>query len=452
MSALKTSPADRESNIAASDLDKTLKHERYGEWVRFATNALRREPFLLKAEINGADARTAEGAALAEFRKSEPVTRYKRTMPVRKQDNAARELLQAGKNNLDADQAKLRIAWEYIYRNYWDTLIPSARDLVWLLFALADLDGPSVLLSHRLVVAMIALVTGKDPYDFTVIPKRAREQLLRAGIEIKLGKATAPEHRSTRTTAYNVLSGTMRTAISDQQSTSPSSTVKGLVDKRDAELGSVPDYPLLTNEQIEARDIAIRLLRVDKESRAREARWKALRARVARRHGVPVPAESEPGPRSAKEESRRLVERVRETQAGPESAVPADLESLLDEAQPGFSGLIGDLAGAGRAEYIDKFRELYCQGMEPAVATEHLDYQYRALVDRQALADAVARLTLDVDSQKMKPTAFGKLGLGGKLASDYHDVLNALWSRMLDLGEYEWQGSKLAQPDHRFIT
>jgi hypothetical protein len=69
-------------------------------------------------------------------------------------------------------------------------------------------------------------------------------------------------------------------------------------------------------------------------------------------------------------------------------------------------------------------------------------------VDRKALAIAVPKMTMSVDSQKMKPTALGKLGLGGKLASDYHDVLNALWSRMLDLGDGKgWTNSHLATPD-----
>src|ERR1022692_1835192 len=103
---------------------------------------------------------------------------------------------------------------------------------------------------------------------------------------------------------------------------------------------------------------------------------------------------------------------------------------------------------ARRAGYIDKFRELYCQDMQPTTATKHLDYQYRALCDRQAFASAVAEMTMGIDSQKMKPTAYGKLGLGGKLASEYHAVLNGLWSRMVDLGEgMGWAGSTLAQPD-----
>lgn len=70
---------------------------------------------------------------------------------------------------------------------------------------------------------------------------------------------------------------------------------------------------------------------------------------------------------------------------------------------------------ARRSEYLGKFRELYCPGLQKTKHTGHLDYQYRVLVDRDALAVAVARMTLDIDSEKMKPTCYGKTGLGGKL-------------------------------------
>jgi hypothetical protein len=32
----------------------------------------------------------------------------------------------------------------------------------------------------------------------------------------------------------------------------------------------------------------------------------------------------------------------------------------------------------GRAEYIDRFRELYCESMQDTQATDHLDSQFRA--------------------------------------------------------------------------
>ncbi len=54
----------------------------------------------------------------------------------------------------------------------------------------------------------------------------------------------------------------------------------------------------------------------------------------------------------------------------------------------------------------------------------------------------------DHGHRQPEPATDGQLGLGGKLASDYHAVLNGLWSRMVDLGEGKaWATTSLAKPD-----
>jgi len=263
MGAPKTSPEDREAIIAASELFALLnRHERHGKTMRFAIAEFRRHPFMLKAEVNGADARTAEGAALVRFRESPEIRSWLRAVPVRKHGGDIRDLLEKVAVYLDGEQGRLRLAWKGIYRGYWHTFPPAVRDLVWLLFAWADHDGPSVLLSHRVAVVGIALVTGADPYDFSIIPKRAREHLLRAGIGVTVGRATIPEHPSTRTTVYNLLSASIRSAIASSESTNPTCRATGLVDSCDAE--PVPGYPRLTAGQIQGMELCIRLLRADK--------------------------------------------------------------------------------------------------------------------------------------------------------------------------------------------
>jgi hypothetical protein len=340
--ASKTSPEDRAPDIAASELRSLLKaHERHGRTMRFAIAEFRRHPFLLKAEVNGADARTAEGTALVRFRESPVIRSWLRTVPVRKHGDAIRDLLQRASDYLDEEQDRLRLAWERIYRDYWHTFPPSVRDLVWLLFALAGHQGPRVMLSHRAAVAGIALVTGAGPYDFSVIPKRAREHLLRAGISVTVGKAS-PEHPSTRTTIYDLLSASIRSAIASSLSTSPRCRSKGLVDNnRSCDEAPAPDYPRLMAGQIQGIELCVQMLRDDKETRAR-----------ALRREIPALARL-----SAKDESRRLLARIREMQAQPKPVPVEDLESLLDPPAPARTPLppdttIRELPGVGSPDGV----------------------------------------------------------------------------------------------------
>lgn len=86
--------------------------------------------------------------------------------------------------------------------------------------------------------------------------------------------------------------------------------------------------------------------------------------------------------------------------------------------------------------YLDTFRERYCSELGKTQHFPKHDYPWKAYVTREALAKAVAKMTLDIDYEKFKPEAEGPKGLKDKkLAHRLHSCYNSLWSVQVSHGD-----------------
>lgn len=106
--------------------------------------------------------------------------------------------------------------------------------------------------------------------------------------------------------------------------------------------------------------------------------------------------------------------------------------------------------------YLDIFRERYCPELGESINFPDQDYQWKAYCTHQQLADAMARLMLDIDYKKFKPECdrrvkrqvgkskkdgtpivkwVSKWGLPWKLASELHSCYTTLWGVQLKYGD-----------------
>lgn len=89
---------------------------------------------------------------------------------------------------------------------------------------------------------------------------------------------------------------------------------------------------------------------------------------------------------------------------------------------------------ARHREYLDLFRDNYCADLGESINFPDQDYQWKAYCTHDALALAMARLSLEIDYVKFKPTTF-KSGLPAKLADQLHSCYNSIWGTMLTHGD-----------------
>lgn len=105
----------------------------------------------------------------------------------------------------------------------------------------------------------------------------------------------------------------------------------------------------------------------------------------------------------------------------------------MDLADTAFTEGKYDLQVRGRvAEHLQHFMDNY---MEPGTFHNELqlnpdmDYNCRFYTTREAYADAIRKVILEIDYEKFKPTA-ERYSWGKK----YHDVLNSIWGNVTRLG------------------
>lgn len=84
---------------------------------------------------------------------------------------------------------------------------------------------------------------------------------------------------------------------------------------------------------------------------------------------------------------------------------------------------------ARRAADLDRFREAYCPSLGPTQATPEMDYDYRAYVEPEAFALALAQMVRDIDYTKFKPTT--QRWDSGASELELHGFYNSVWSLML---------------------
>jgi hypothetical protein len=103
---------------------------------------------------------------------------------------------------------------------------------------------------------------------------------------------------------------------------------------------------------------------------------------------------------------------------------------------------------ARQAAYLRLFRERWCPELGKVNRFPQQDYEFKAYVSREDLARAVAKMTLAIDSEVVKPLAEGPSGLGPtKLGREYHSYLERLWSCHLSVAEKSWSyGAWKQQP------
>ena len=103
---------------------------------------------------------------------------------------------------------------------------------------------------------------------------------------------------------------------------------------------------------------------------------------------------------------------------------------------------------ARRTEWLDEFRARWCPELAETVHDETRDYQYRAYVTPDALALAVARVTLAIDYHNFKgATQSAQHGLpDAKLRNSLHDAYSQCWTTLLNAGDgtsaYDWKNWK----------
>lgn len=86
--------------------------------------------------------------------------------------------------------------------------------------------------------------------------------------------------------------------------------------------------------------------------------------------------------------------------------------------------------------YLDVFRERYCPGLGDSIHFPTQDYQWKAYISPQELADAVALLMLDIDYMKFKPESeHERWGLTAKLRGRLHSCYSRMWGDQLDYGD-----------------
>ncbi len=101
--------------------------------------------------------------------------------------------------------------------------------------------------------------------------------------------------------------------------------------------------------------------------------------------------------------------------------------------------------------YLDTFRERYCPQLARSRHCPDHDYPWRAFVTRLHMAEAVARMTLDIDYSKFKPTTESARGLKDRnLARRLHNCYTEMWGTQLHYGDgtsmYDWK--KKSSPWH----
>ena len=57
---------------------------------------------------------------------------------------------------------------------------------------------------------------------------------------------------------------------------------------------------------------------------------------------------------------------------------------------------------ARKREHIEELRKRYCPGLGPTIETPHSDYPFRAQADAAMVADAMAKLTKDIEYSNFK--------------------------------------------------
>ncbi|MDQ2873389.1 MAG: hypothetical protein M3Y33_00555 [Actinomycetota bacterium] len=91
------------------------------------------------------------------------------------------------------------------------------------------------------------------------------------------------------------------------------------------------------------------------------------------------------------------------------------------------------------AAHLDWLRTHYCPELGQTAATPEKDYDCRAYVLADALARAVARMTLDIDAAKFKPLTGGPLGLkSAKKRADLHSCYLSIWGAVTRLSAKPW--------------
>jgi hypothetical protein len=89
---------------------------------------------------------------------------------------------------------------------------------------------------------------------------------------------------------------------------------------------------------------------------------------------------------------------------------------------------------ARHREYLDTFRERYCPELGESLHFAEHDYPWKAYVTPEALATAMARMTLSIDYEKFKPEA-ERGGLPDHLADELHSCYNEMWAVQLRYGD-----------------
>lgn len=101
---------------------------------------------------------------------------------------------------------------------------------------------------------------------------------------------------------------------------------------------------------------------------------------------------------------------------------------------------------ARRREYLDAFREFFCPELGESEHHPNQDYPWKAAVNPDKLATAVARMVLAIDSEKFKPLAYSsKYALkDAKLRADLGGAYHSMWSTQLSrlsdgTSSYDWK-------------
>ena len=92
-----------------------------------------------------------------------------------------------------------------------------------------------------------------------------------------------------------------------------------------------------------------------------------------------------------------------------------------------------------RARDLDILRALYLPELGETIHTPTFDYNYRAYCTREQFAAAMAKMVMDIDYEKFKPTTdrFDD--------NELHGVYNSIWGSVTRLGE-PWEAFHGRQP------